>query len=237
LAKSNIEWLPAVIHHRDRKRVVTVSAQLAEGATYSQILDGLKPKIEALNLPKGVHIEYGGEAESSDEANAAMFKALPIGLVVLILILLVEFNSFRRVAIILVTVPLAATGVIPGLLIAGQPFGFMSLLGVFSLAGVVVNNAIVLIDRIEIQRSRGFDLSQAIAEAVKMRTRPILLTTATTVCGLLPLALSTSNLWPPLAWAMISGLTASTGLTLLVVPSLYRVLFAREERRMLEASG
>ncbi len=235
LAKSNIEWLPAVIHHRDRKRVVTVSAQLAEGATYSQILEGLKPKIAALNLPKGVHIEYGGEAESSDEANTAMFKALPTGLVVLILILLVEFNSFRRVAIILVTVPLAATGVIPGLLIAGQPFGFMSLLGVFSLAGVVVNNAIVLIDRIEIQRSRGFDLSEAIAEAVKMRTRPILLTTATTVCGLLPLALSTSNLWPPLAWAMISGLTASTGLTLLVVPSLYRVLFAREERRKSEA--
>ncbi len=237
MAKSNIEWLPAVIHHRNRERVVTVSAQLAEGATYSQILDGLKPKIKALNLPKGVRIEYGGEAESSEEANAAMFKALPIGLVVLILILLMEFNSFRRVAIILLTVPFAATGVIPGLLISGQPFGFTSLLGIFALAGVVVNNAIVLIDRIEIQRSKGMGLSQAISESVTMRTRPILLTTATTVCGLLPLAFSSSNLWPPLAWAMISGLTASTGLTLLVVPSLYKVLFSREDRRLSEASA
>ena len=225
LAKSKVEWLPAVIHHRDRKRVVTVSAQLAEGATYSQILKQLKPKIDALDLPDGMHIEYGGEAESSDEANEAMFAALPIGIMVLILILLVEFNSFRRVSIVLVTIPLAATGVIPGLLISGEPFGFQSLLGVFALAGVVVNNAIVLIDRIEIQRTLMGDLSKAIAEAVKVRTRPILLTTATTVCGLLPLALSSSSLWPPLAWAMISGLTASTGLTLLVVPSLYRVLF------------
>ncbi|MFH1112837.1 MAG: efflux RND transporter permease subunit [Pseudomonadota bacterium] len=236
MAKSKIEWLPAVIHHRNRERVVKVSAQLAEGATYSRILDGLKPKVEGLKLPGGVRIEYGGEAESSEEANAAMFKALPIGLVVLILILLVEFNSFRRVAIILLTIPLAATGVIPGLLISGEPFGFMSLLGIFALAGVVVNNAIVLIDRIEIQRSRGMDLSQAIVESVTIRTRPIFLTTATTVCGLLPLAFSSSNLWPPLAWAMISGLTASTGLTLLVVPSLYKVLFAGEERRMLRPS-
>ncbi|MDQ7784029.1 MAG: efflux RND transporter permease subunit [Desulfomonilaceae bacterium] len=236
LARSDIEWLPAVIHHRNGKRAVTVSAQLAEGATYSRILKALKPKIAAMNLPKGVYVEYGGEAESSDEANAGMFKALPVALVVLIVILLVEFNSFRRVAIILVTVPLAATGVVPGLLISGEAFGFMSLLGIFSLAGVVVNNAIVLIDRIEICRSMGADLSQAIAEAVTMRTRPILLTTATTVFGLLPLALSTSNLWPPLAWAMISGLTASTGLTLLVVPSLYRVMCAREVTRQLEAA-
>jgi multidrug efflux pump subunit AcrB len=235
LARSNVEWLPAVIHHRNRKRVVTVSAQLAEGATYSQILDGLRPKIEALSLPANLHIEYGGEAESSDEANAAMFAALPVGMLVLLLILLVEFNSFRRVSIILVTVPLAATGVIPGLLISGEPFGFQSMLGVFSLAGVVVNNAIVLIDRIEIHRAQGIGLSQSIAAAVHVRTRPILLTTATTVCGLLPLAFSCSSLWPPLAWAMISGLTASTGLTLLVVPSLYRVLFRGDDHEGAEA--
>lgn len=229
VARSKVEWLPAVIHHRNGKRVVTISAQLAAAATYSQILEQLKPKIADLDLPEGLHIEYGGEAESSDEANEAMFAAMPIGIMALVLILLLEFNSFRRVSIVLVTVPLAATGVIPGLLISGEPFGFQSLLGVFALAGVVVNNAIVLIDRIEIRRSDGASLSEAIAEAVRVRTRPILLTTATTVCGLLPLAFSGSNLWPPLAWAMISGLTASTGLTLLVVPSLYRVLFGKDD--------
>ena len=161
-----------------------------------------------------------------------MFAALPAGLIVLILILLMEFNSFRRVGIILVTVPLAATGVIPGLLISGEPFGFQSLLGVFALAGVVVNNAIVLIDRIEIQKSRGAPLVQAVQESVAVRTRPIFFTTATTVFGLLPLAFSQSSLWPPLAWAMISGLTASTCLTLLVVPALYKVLFKEGGRQL-----
>jgi len=234
LASAGAEWLPAVIHHRNRKRVVTVSAQIADGATYSRVLNALEPKIQSLSLGPGIRVEYGGEAESSEEANSAMFTALPVGLTVLILILLIEFNSFRRLGIILVTIPLAATGVIPGLLIAGQPFGFQSLLGVFALAGVVVNNAIVLIDRIDIQRSRGMPLQEAVTESLAVRTRPIFLTTATTVLGLLPLAFSQSSLWPPLAWAMISGLTASTLLTLLVVPSLYKVLF--RERATEEAA-
>lgn len=225
LAHSKVEWLPAVIHHLDRKRVVTVSAQLAEGATYSQALDKGKPKLAELKLPAGIKLEDGGAVAESDEANTALFAALPIGLVALVLILTAEFNSIRRVMIILVTVPLAATGVIPGLLLAHQPFGFQSLLGVFALAGVVVNNAIVLVDRIDIRRREGDAIDDAISEAVQLRTRPILLTTATTVMGLLPLAFSSSNLWPPLAWAMISGLIGSTVLTLVVVPSMYRTLF------------
>jgi multidrug efflux pump subunit AcrB len=231
LAESDVQWLPAVIHHRDRKRLVTVSAQLAEGATYSRVLEKALPALKSLDLPAGARVEVGGAAEESEEANSAMFMALPLGIMVLIVILMAEFNSIRKVSIILVTVPLAATGVIPGLLIGGQPFGFMSLLGVFALAGVVVNNAIVLLDHIELIRKRGATIREAIAESITARTRPILLTTATTVLGLLPLALSSSNLWPPLAWAMISGLIASTALTLLVAPALYQTLFLRQAER------
>jgi outer membrane protein TolC len=164
-----------------------------------------------------------------------MLKTLPIGLLVLFGVLLAEFNSFRRVAIILFTVPLAATGVVPGLLIAGQPFGFMSLLGVFALVGIVVNNAIVLLELVERRRREGAPIDEALRDAVQQRIRPILLTTATTVAGLMPLALSPSTLWPPLAWAMISGLIASTLLTLVVVPALYRVLLRRPSLRWMPA--
>ncbi|MCK4306431.1 MAG: efflux RND transporter permease subunit [Candidatus Eisenbacteria sp.] len=166
-----------------------------------------------------------GEAEGSGETNTAMMVALPWGILLLLGILLGEFNSFRRVGIILVTVPLAAAGVVPGLIIAGQPFGFMSLLGVIALVGIVVNNAIVLLDRIERRRREGASIADAVSDGVRRRIRPILLTTITTVAGLLPLALSGTTLWPPLAlsgttlwpplaWAMISGLLASTMLAL-----------------------
>jgi multidrug efflux pump subunit AcrB len=186
----------------------------------------LTPKLNALDLPPGVTVSYGGDAEGSGEANSEMMRNLPIGLLLLLAVLLAEFNSFRRMAIILMTVPLAAAGVIPGLLIGDQPFGFMSLLGVIALVGIVVNNAIVLLEVVEQKRRAGADIPAALQEAVARRIRPILLTTATTVAGLLPLSVSSSTLWPPLASAMISGLLASTLLTLVVVPALYRVLMS-----------
>jgi multidrug efflux pump subunit AcrB/outer membrane protein TolC len=230
VARVEAAWQPAAIHHRNRDRLATVSAQLGPGATYSDVRATLAPRLAELELPAGVRIGYGGDAEGADEANSALLQVLPLGLMVLLGVLLAEFNSFRRVLVILVTVPLAATGVVPGLLLADQPFGFMSLLGVFALIGVVVNNAIVLLEVVEQRRRGGDTVDAALEEAVQQRIRPILLTTATTVAGLLPLALSPSTLWPPMAWAMISGLVASTFLTLVVVPALYRVLFARQDR-------
>jgi multidrug efflux pump subunit AcrB len=221
-------WRPAAINHRNRQRVVSVTSQLVPGYTYSDVLAELEPRLAALDLPAGISLGFGGDAEGSGEANAAMLRTVPIGLVLLLGVLLAEFNSFRRMAIILVTVPLAAAGVVPGLLIGHQPFGFMSMLGVFALVGIVVNNAIVLLEVVESRLREGAGLDQALTDAVERRIRPILLTTATTVAGLLPLALSSSTLWPPLASAMISGLLASTLLTLVVVPAMYRVLFARE---------
>jgi multidrug efflux pump subunit AcrB len=162
----------------------------------------------------------GGDAEGSGEANTALLTAAPIGMLLLLFFLLLQFNSFRRVGIILLTVPLATVGIFPGLVLSGSPFGFQSLLGVIALVGIVVNNAIVLLDVMDRELEKGRDIRDAMRNAVEQRTRPILLTTATTVAGLLPLAFSSSTLWPPMAWAIISGLLASTVLTLLVIPAV-----------------
>ena len=217
-------WQPAAIKHRNGRRLATVSSQLQDGVSFSQVLPVLEAKLPRLPLPEGVEVNFGGAAESSGEANSEIMRNMPIGLLLLLAVLLAEFNSFRRVLIILTTVPLAAAGVVPGLLIGNQPFGFMSLLGGIALVGIVVNNAIVLLEVVEQRRIDGADIAMALEEAVARRIRPILLTTATTVAGLLPLAISSSTLWPPLASAMISGLISSTLLTLVVVPALYRVL-------------
>ena len=235
LADTSVEWLPASIHHRNRRRMTSVLADVAATHSYGEVMKRLGPQLDGLSLPPGVELEIGGVGEGSSDANAKMMVALPLGALLLIGFLLIEFNSFRRVAIVLSTIPLAATGVIPGLLLGDQPFGFMSTLGVTALAGVVVNNAIVLLDMADARMAAGVPLEEATRHAVRARTRPIVLTSVTTMAGLLPLATSTSSLWPPLAWAMISGLAASTLLTLLVVPALYVVFM--KPRRFLSTSA
>ncbi len=227
LAAYTPTWQPASIRHRDGVREVTVSAELAAGRSFGGVLDAFTAQDVA--LPEGVTLSFGGEAEGSGEANTALLRTLPLGIGLLVFFLLLEFDSIRRLGIVLTTVPLAAVGVVPGLALTGEPFGFMSMLGVIALVGIVVNNAIVLMNRVERMRDRGLDVPAAVTEAIQVRLRPILLTTGTTVAGLLPLALSDSALWPPLAWAMISGLLASTALTLVVVPALYVVLFSGED--------
>ena len=231
LTRQETAWTPASIKHRNGRRLVTVSSQLTEGAVFSQVLKAFQPRLRELELPRSVEVSYGGDLEGSGEANTALMASLPIGILLLFSVLLAEFNSFRRVGLVLMTVPLAAAGIVPGLLLNHQPFGFMSLLGVFALVGIVVNNAIVLLEVVEARRKEGADVNTAVRDAVGRRIRPILLTTATTVAGLLPLASNSSTLWPPLASAMISGLLASTMLTLMLLPATYRLLFNRGNLR------
>jgi multidrug efflux pump len=222
--KTRVAFQPAIIEHRDLQRLTRVLAETGQGATYNQVLAQLWPRLAELDLPPSVRIEVGGSAAEAGDANTALFTTLPIGILLLLAFLLWQFNSFRLVAIVLATVPLAAIGVVPGLILAGQAFSFTALLGVVALVGIVVNNAIVLIDVAEQNRKAGADIGDAIAGAVVRRTRPILMTTATTIAGLAPLTLTQSTLWPPMAWAIISGLITSTALTLLVIPVLYRLL-------------
>jgi len=230
-------WQPAAIRQRNGVRVYTVTAGLEEGYSFSQILDQLNSGLADAPLPAGVRLELGGDSEGSGDANSAIFTTAPVGMLLLLFFLLLQFNSFSRVGIILLTVPLASVGVFPGLVLSGSPFGFQSVLGIIALVGIVVNNAIVLLDVVDQRLAEGMDIKTAVSEAIVRRTRPILLTTATTIAGLLPLAFSDSTLWPPMAWAIISGLLASTVLTLLVIPAVCRLTLGRGSEQVKAAAS
>ncbi|PCD01277.1 efflux RND transporter permease subunit [Halopseudomonas pelagia] len=237
LARIQPGWQPAGIRQRNGVRVYTVTAGLEDGYSFSQVLDHMYSGLAETPLPAGVRLELGGDSEGSGDANSAIFTTAPVGMLLLLFFLLLQFNSFRRVGIILLTVPLAAVGVFPGLVFSGSPFGFQSVLGIIALVGIVVNNAIVLIDVVDQRLSEGMDIKEAVYEAIVRRTRPILLTTATTIAGLLPLAFSSSTLWPPMAWAIISGLLASTVLTLLVIPAVCRLVLKAPASSSLAIEG
>jgi multidrug efflux pump subunit AcrB len=223
IARTEADWQVAGITHRNGVRVLSITAGLDSGYSFSQIVSSLNQALADNPLPEGTRIEFGGDLEGSGDASKAISSFAPIGLLLLLFFLVLQFNSYKRVGIVLLTVPLAAAGIFPGLVLTDSPFGFQPLLGVIALVGIVVNNAIVLIDLVDRLLANGVRLKDAVSEAVVRRTRPILLTTSTTIAGLLPLAFSSSTLWPPMAWAIISGLLASTLLTLVVVPSVCRL--------------
>jgi multidrug efflux pump subunit AcrB len=228
VADARIEWQPAQIFRRDRLRTVTVEAGLKPGVTAAEINALLVPWLEQISADWGLGYawELGGETETSDESNASIMAKLPIAMMIIVLLLVSQFNSIRRPLIILMTIPLALIGVGIGLVVADSYFGFMTLLGVISLAGIVINNAIVLLDRIRIEiEENGRSPALAVVESAQRRLRPILLTTATTVGGLLPLYLGGGPMWEPMAVAIMSGLLFATMLTLGVVPILYSLLF------------
>ncbi len=235
MSNIEIEWQPGAILRRDFSRYATVSANLEDGYGHEQVLGFILPKISEAQadgtFAPDVTTALGGEADASGDANSALLGAAPIGLMMLLFFLLLEFNSFRRVLIIMATVPLVMIGVIPGLVITGSPFGFNSMVGCIALVGIVVNNAIVLIDVIDVRLKEGGDLGNAIREAVSRRTRPIILTTFTTVAGLSPLTITSATAWPPMAWAIISGLLASTVLTLVVIPALCKILLQPKQAK------
>lgn len=228
VATPELVFQPGEIMRRDRLRTVTVASQLRPGATASDVNGAIRPWLEdqQQSWPFGYFWEFGGEAEGSEKANASISAKMPIGMLIIVLLLVAQFNSFRRPLIILMTIPLALIGVVFGLLVARSYFGFMTLLGLISLAGIVINNAIVLLDRIRIEiDENGRPPNTAVLEAAQQRLRPILLTTATTVGGLVPLWLGGGPMWEPMAIAIIFGLLFATLLTLGVVPVLYSLLF------------
>ncbi len=228
VADVEVSWEPAKILRRDRLKTVTISAYLDPGLTATAINAQIVPWLQdqSRDWGLGYRWELGGEAETSGEANQSIAAKLPIAAFIIILLLVIQFNSIRRPAIILLTIPLGLIGVVIGLLVARSYFGFMTLLGIISLAGIVINNAIVLIDRIGIEiNENGLAPPRAIIEAAQRRLRPILLTTATTVCGLTPLWLGGGPMWEPMAIAIIFGLLFATLLTLGVVPVLYSLFF------------
>ncbi|MCP4600653.1 MAG: efflux RND transporter permease subunit [Proteobacteria bacterium] len=228
VADLDLVWEPSQILRRYRYRTVTVRSELHPGANAAQIASELGPWLEekSKNWNIGSTYALGGEDETAKEANESINKQMPVAGFLILMLLVSQFNSMRRTVIVLSTILLGLVGVSVGLLVMDSYFGFMTLLGVVSLAGIVINNAIVLLDRIKIEiEEHNLEPARAVVEAAQTRLRPILLTTATTIGGLIPLYLGGGPMWQPMAVAIMFGLAISTVFTLGVVPTLYAALF------------
>ncbi len=218
------EWDFSRIARRNQERAVTVEFK-HEVLKAPELLQAVIPEIEALDLPEDYRWEVGGEIEKQGETMPKLFKYLPHCGFLIIVLLIWQFNSFRRPGIILFTLPLAFVGALVGLFLFRAPFDFFGILGLLSLAGIIINNGIVLIDRIDIERNAGREPYTAIVEATVSRFRPICMTTITTILGVMPLIISHDPVFYSLALIIATGLAFGTLLTLGVVPVLYAVLF------------
>jgi len=187
----------------------------------------LDPIVEELSgdLPPNHLIRYDGVIRESKEAKDSLSANVPLVVGLIIILLVAQFNSFRRPLIILITIPLSFIGAVLGLLVSGANFGFVGTLGLYSLAGIIINNAIILIDRIDFERDAGKKLYDAIVSACQQRLRPIIITTLTTTLGLLTLIIPHDPLFYGLANIIAYGLGVGTFLTLAVVPVLYSLFF------------
>jgi multidrug efflux pump subunit AcrB len=229
LAEIETTWQPAVIARRNKLHTITVGARVVPGVLANSVASTIKLELTQMleNLPPGYFIEQGGEQEQTQKTRGEFVQAVLIAIILMALVLVIQYNSILKPLVVLMTVPLALIGVLTGLWVTGWAMGFMAMLGVLALGGIVINNAIVLIDFIEDALAKGVPLRQAVVSAGRLRIRPILLTTLTTIGGLLPLSLFGGALWAPMTNGMIFGLVVSTALTLLVVPVMY-VLFAEK---------
>lgn len=212
----------AAISREDKIRQVTVSAFTTEGVVAGDVVATFKDRVSELDLPAGVTISYGGEAENVNQSFTEMFVALLVGLLLMLAILVLSFNSIRYSLYLLLAVPYSLIGVFFGLAATGLALSFTSLLGVIALAGVIINHAIILMDSmINHKASTGnVPLIDQVSDAAVSRFRPIMLTTITTVVGMIPLS-RISDFWSPLAFAIMFGLTFAMILTLILVPTLF----------------
>ncbi|MEM8498118.1 MAG: efflux RND transporter permease subunit [Pseudomonadota bacterium] len=229
VADIRLLWENAIIKRRDRSRTIAVRTLHLPGVTATEVSDAFAPWMEdyARTWPTAYSYEMGGEMETSDDASSAIGAKLPISAALIFLLLVAQFNSIRKTLIILCTIPLGLIGVTVGLIAANSIFGFMTILGIISLSGIIINNAIVLIDRINIEREQNArEPGDAVIEACQQRLRPIILTTCTTVGGMLPLWISQDPMFETMAVSIIFGLLFATLLTLIIVPVLYSLFFS-----------
>jgi len=227
VAELRPEWQTSRIVRRNGLRTLTVRSLFGEGWLASQVLKPAQAAIAAIDLPAGYRIDYGGESESQKETFDEMVRALLVSLVAIFLILLFQFRTVWEPLLVMVSIPLALLGAGVGLVVTGNPFGFTAFLGVVSLSGIVVRNAIILVDYIKERMAAGDSLETATLEAGQRRLRPIFLTTAAAAVGVTPMILSGSSLWSPLASAIAVGLLFSMFFTLMVVPVLYVLAYRR----------
>lgn len=218
---------PMLINHYNLERSVTLTSDVESHFSVDQVTRKIIKRLDDYEWPKGYGYSMGGELESREESFGGMAKAAIIAIIGIFAVLVLQFKSYTQPLIVFSAIPLAIIGSVVALLITGNSFSFTAFIGLTSLVGIVVNNSIILVDYTNQLRSEGKDIVSALKEAGETRFIPIILTTATTVGGLLPLTLGGGTLWAPMGWTIIGGLIVSTVLTLLVVPVLYK-LFSRE---------
>jgi multidrug efflux pump subunit AcrB len=225
IAKIEVAFEPAMMMRRDKERSITVTGGNPT-LTATSVVEQLAPKIDALKLPAGYRIELGGEIEDAADTNDALLMYMPHAFVAMLLLFIWQFNSIRKLAIILLCVPFTLIGVSLSLVLTGYPFSFMATFGVLSLAGIIVNNAVLLLERIEVERQEGYSVKVATVNAAVKRLRPIIMTKLTCITGLVPLLLFGGSLWEGMAITMIGGLALGTLITLGLIPILYDLLFS-----------
>ena len=221
------KWQYSKILRRDLKKTVSVNCQLEPGYTAGDITNQLTPWLEeqAKSWPTGYHFALGGESESSGEAMGAVMNKLGISMFIMVLLLVIQFNSMRKTFIILATIPLGIIGIVGGLHLANSFFSFTAFLGIISLAGIIINDGIVLLDKINSDQNSGLSIREALLKASGERFSPILLTTFTTSFVMVPLWIDGGAMWKPMAISIIFGLLFGTIILLIFVPSLYAILF------------
>ncbi|KAB7768926.1 efflux RND transporter permease subunit [Xanthomonas sp. LMG 12461] len=217
---------PSTIQRRNLSRAITITGRNPD-LTTDQVVAALADKVAALRLPPGYRIEMGGELEDAAEANQALLQYMPHALGAILLLFVWQFNSFRKLFIVVASIPFVLIGATLALLVTGYPFGFMATFGLLALAGIIVNNAVLLLERIEAELADGLGRHEAVIAAAVKRLRPIVMTKLTCIVGLIPLMLFAGPLWTGMAITMIGGLALGTLVTLGVIPVLYDLLFAR----------
>jgi multidrug efflux pump len=217
-----------LIWRRDRIPTLTVQADVAPGALPDAVVNSLSPAVDALvkSLPTSYNIAVGGTVEESKKSQASVIAVVPLMLLIMLTVLMVELQSFQRLFLVLSVAPLGLIGVVAALLLFGQPLGFVAILGILALLGMITKNAVILIGQIEAERALGKDVREATIEASSSRFRPIMLTAVSTVLGMIPIA--PTVFWGPMAFAIMGGLLVATILTLIFLPTLYVTWFGRK---------
>ncbi len=233
LVEISLEPTITVIRHRDAETVVNVRAFAESGYIAEDIRQDLQDRLENIEIPSGMELDFGGEFQEMQESFNSLFGAMYVGLILIIFILVLQFNSFRQPLIIIFTLPLAFIGVFFGMAAIGRSFSFPAFIGIVALMGVVVNDAIVLIDRINNNIRAGMEKIDAIVQSGKERLQPIFLTTITTATGVLPLVWA-GSFWVDMAWAIFFGIIFATVLTLVMVPIFYNALESGKELEVIK---
>ncbi len=237
IAKVSLGWEPGVLWREGRDYAATVQGDIVEGVQGATVTHELNPLFDPIRarMPPGYRIEVAGAVEESSKGQDSIAVGFPLMLFIMFTLLMLQLHSFNRAVLVFFTAPMGIAGVAASLLLLNRPFGFVALLGVIALMGMIMRNSVILIDQIEQDRARGVPAWQAIVEAAVRRCRPIVLTAAAAVLAMIPL--SRSVFWGPMAVAIMGGLVVATALTLLTLPALYAAWFRVKPESRVEAAG